>query len=50
MGRLGDFSAGLRRDVRFVFTDIDDTLTLDGRLPGTAFAATSAAGSATTTS
>ena len=39
MRPLGEFPAGLRRRLRFVLTDIDDTLTLDGRMPSAAFAA-----------
>ncbi len=39
MRPLGDFPAGVRRRLRFVLTDIDDTLTLDGRMPSAAFAA-----------
>ena len=33
MKPLRDFAAGERRNVRFVLTDIDDTVTVDGRLP-----------------
>jgi hypothetical protein len=39
MRPLGEFAAGRRRRLRFVLTDIDDTLTLDGRMPSAAFAA-----------
>ncbi len=39
MGPISEFPAGARRAVRFVLTDIDDTLTLDGRMPSAAFAA-----------
>ncbi|MEE8203901.1 MAG: HAD-IIB family hydrolase [Alphaproteobacteria bacterium] len=39
MRPLAGFSAAARRAVRFVLCDIDDTLTLDGRLPGAAFVA-----------
>ena len=33
------FPADIRKSIRFVLTDIDDTLTLDGRLPSAALAA-----------
>jgi HAD superfamily hydrolase (TIGR01484 family) len=33
------FPADVKKQVRYVLTDIDDTLTLDGRLPGAALAA-----------
>lgn len=33
------FPRGIARKIRVVFTDIDDTLTLDGRLPASAFSA-----------
>ena len=39
MRPLAEFAADARRAVRFVLTDIDDTLTLDGRMPSAAFAA-----------
>ncbi len=39
MRPLGEFPAGRRRRLRIVLTDIDDTLTLDGRMPSAAFAA-----------
>jgi hypothetical protein len=36
---LAEFPAGERRSIRGVLTDIDDTLTLDGKLPALAYAA-----------
>ncbi len=36
---LRDFAVDRRRAVRFVLTDIDDTLTLEGRLPAAAYGA-----------
>ena len=39
MRPLAEFAADARRAVRFVLTDIDDTLTLEGRMPSAAFAA-----------
>lgn len=39
MKPLSAFSAGVRRDVRGVFLDIDDTLTTDGSLTAAAYAA-----------
>jgi len=39
MRPLADFPAAERRAVRFVLTDIDDTLTLEGRLPARSYAA-----------
>jgi len=39
MQPLADFPAQARRAVRFVLTDIDDTLTRQGRLPAVAYAA-----------
>ncbi len=39
MRPLAEFAAGARRAVRFVLSDIDDTLTLEGRMPSTVFAA-----------
>jgi HAD superfamily hydrolase (TIGR01484 family) len=39
MKPLSTFSADIRRDVRGVFLDIDDTLTTDGRLTAQAYAA-----------
>jgi HAD superfamily hydrolase (TIGR01484 family) len=39
MRPLNEFSAELRRGLRFVLTDIDDTLTLDGLMPSAVFAA-----------
>lgn len=39
MRPLADFPQEQRRRVMVVLTDIDDTLTLDGRLPATAYAA-----------
>jgi HAD superfamily hydrolase (TIGR01484 family) len=34
-----EFPATIKKNIRFVLTDIDDTLTLDGRLPSAALAA-----------
>jgi len=39
MRPLAEFSAARRRAIRYVLTDIDDTLTLDGRLPAVAYGA-----------
>ena len=39
MRPLAEFPAGLRRAVRAVLTDIDDTLTTEGQLPSVAYAA-----------
>ncbi len=39
MRPLAEFSAARRRAIRYVLTDIDDTLTLDGRLPAIAYGA-----------
>ena len=39
MRPLAEFPAELRRRIRFVLTDIDDTLTTDGRLTALAYAA-----------
>jgi HAD superfamily hydrolase (TIGR01484 family) len=39
MRPLRDFPLAERREIRTVLTDIDDTLTLDGRLPGAAYQA-----------
>ena len=36
---LAEFSLAARRAIRGVFTDIDDTLTLDGQLPAVAYSA-----------
>src|SRR3954453_1803919 len=39
MRPLAEFPVTLRQRIRFVLTDIDDTLTTDGRLTGAAYAA-----------
>ena len=39
MKPFADFSPDTARDVDFVLCDMDDTLTLDGRLPGASYAA-----------
>lgn len=39
MKLFNEFPAGLKKLIRFVLTDIDDTLTLDGLLPSAALAA-----------
>jgi HAD superfamily hydrolase (TIGR01484 family) len=39
MRPLAEFPVALRRQIRFVLTDIDDTLTTDGRLTAVAYAA-----------
>ena len=39
MRPIGEFPAARRRAVRYLLTDIDDTLTVDGRIPAEAFAA-----------
>ena len=33
------FPANFKKNIRFILADIDDTLTLNGRLPAVAFAA-----------
>ena len=39
MRPLNEFSVQEKRKIKFVLTDIDDTLTLNGRLPSLAYAA-----------
>lgn len=39
MKPFDQFSASLKKKIRFILTDIDDTLTTNGRLPAVAFAA-----------